>query len=246
MTDGHPWEQQAGNWLAWARTPGHDVFPYFAPQFFEEIVPPPSGRTLEMGCGEGRVMRELAQRGHAALGIDASPTLVGHARAAAPALGAPPAYLTGDATKLPFADATFDTVITYNSLQTMTLATDMATAVSEAARVLKPSGTLCACIAHPMSDVLLVGSVEIEGGRLSGSYFENHRVEETVTQNGLPMTFYGWTYTLEDYTRALDEAGFAIDLLREPTPSAATAGEPASLERWRRMPLFLFIRAVKR
>ena len=55
-----PWEQEAENWVRWTRTPGHDVFPYFAPAFFDDIVPPPHGLTLEVGCGEGRVARELS------------------------------------------------------------------------------------------------------------------------------------------------------------------------------------------
>jgi hypothetical protein len=81
---------------------------------------------------------------------------------------------------------------------------------------------------------------------VSGSYFERRRVDETVMQNGLEMTFNGWTYTLEDYARALEEAGFVIEWLREPAPGAEQARERRALTPWRRLPLFLFVRAVKR
>lgn len=235
------WEQEARNWIAWARTPGHDVFPSFAPAFFDDIVPAAHGCTLEIGCGEGRVARELASRGHAVVALDASPTLARAARDA----DAESAYLIGDGTRLPFADAAFQTVVAYNSLQTMPLMADMAQAVREAGRVLKPSGHLCLCVAHPMTDV---GRITDASGDLviTGSYFEHQRVDETVTKDGLEMTFRGWTYTFEDYARALEDAGFLVERVREPVPSEEQAAKRPSLEGWRRLPLFLFIRAVKR
>jgi SAM-dependent methyltransferase len=200
------WEQEARNWIAWARTPDHDVFWYYVPSFFEEIVPAAQGLTLEVGCGEGRVARQLASRAHSVVALDSSPTL---ARSAYEADGQS-LYLSADATALPFADATFQTVVAYNSLQTMAVMTDMAQAVREAGRVLKPSGHFCLCVAHPMTDVGRIKEPTAGGDLIiSGSYFEHQCVNETVTKDGLEMTFHGWTYTLEDYVRALEEAGFA-------------------------------------
>ncbi|MGI8597068.1 MAG: class I SAM-dependent methyltransferase [Thermoleophilaceae bacterium] len=69
------WEDRASQWLAWARTPGHDAYWRYRDAFLA-LVPPPAGRTLEVGCGEGRVTRDLAARGHAVTALDASPTLV--------------------------------------------------------------------------------------------------------------------------------------------------------------------------
>lgn len=240
MTTQSPWETQAENWTAWARTPGHDLFPYFFPAFIEEIAPPPGGRTLEIGCGEGRVLRELAPRGHDVTGLDVSPTLATRAREA----DARPAYVLGDGTSLPFADAAFDTVIAYNALQAMTRPGVMARAVRECARVLTPGGRLCLCVGHPMTDVGHVRSIDDAGAMVtSGAYFDNRYVDETVTKDGLTMNFHGWTFAIEDYARALEDAGMVIERLREPRPRAAAAS--GWLDRWRRVPLFLFIRALK-
>lgn len=237
-----PWEDEAERWTAWARTPGHDVFPYFAPAFFEEIVPPAPGLTLEVGCGEGRVARELTARGHRVVALDVSPSLV---RAACEA-DARAAYAVGDAMRLPFAAASYATVVAYNSLQTMRDVADMARAVAEAARVLAFGGRYCFCVAHPMTDV---GRLERPGSDadavVSGAYFGNRRVEETVEKDGLAMTFHGWTYTLEDYARATEAAGLTIERIREPAPAEAAAATRASLGLWRRVPLFLSVRAVK-
>jgi hypothetical protein len=55
------------------------------------------------------------------------------------------------------------------------------------------------------------------------------------------MTFRGWTYSLEQIALALEQAGFHIEAMREPRPTGA-AGRYA---RWRTIPLFLQLRAVK-
>jgi SAM-dependent methyltransferase len=238
VSDASPWEAEAERWVAWARTPGHDVFPHYAPAFFDGIVPAPAGRMLEVGCGEGRVTRELLARGHRVVALDVSPTLVRHAREA----DARAAYACGDATALPFADASFDTVVAYNSLQTMADETDMANAVREAARVLKPSGSLCMCVAHPWTDVGVLARGPDGRLAVSGSYFERRRVDETVTKDGLTMRFHGWTYTLQDYVDALSAAGLIVELVHEPAPSVALGGD---LSTWQRLPLFLFMRARK-
>jgi len=243
MSPQKPWEEEARNWVAWARTPDHDVFWYYAPSFFEEIVPAAHGLTLEIGCGEGRVARQLASRAHNVVALDSSATLVQFSREA----DAQSAYLVAEATALPFADETFQTVVAFNSLQTMGTMADMAQAVRETGRVIRPPGHFCLCVAHPMTDV---GRIKEPSGRgdlvISGSYFEHQRVNETVTKDGLQMTFHGWTYTLEDYGRALEEAGLLVERVREPVPSAEQVTKRPSLEGWRRVPLFLFIRAVKR
>lgn len=238
----NPWEDEARNWIRWARTPNHDVFSYFAPSFFEEIVPAAGGLTLELGCGEGRVARQLTSQAHNVVALDSSLTLVRHACEA----DAQSAYLVADAPALPFADATFQTVVAYNSLQTMGMMRDMAKAVQEAARVIQPSGHFCLCVAHPMTDAGRAKQLPAEGDLvISGSYFEQRRVNDTVTKDGLEMTFHGWTYTLEHYVRALEQAGFLVERVREPVPSEEQVALRPDLEVWRRVPLFLFLAAVK-
>lgn len=54
------WEERAEQWLAWARTPEHDVY-YWRLNLpsFVSLLPPPGRRTLDVGCGEGRLGRRL-------------------------------------------------------------------------------------------------------------------------------------------------------------------------------------------
>jgi len=137
------WEQEAANWIAWARTPGHDVYWSYRDAFFE-LVPPPGRATLEVGCGEGRVCRDLASRGHVVTGIDQSLSLVRAAAEAHPE----GIYAIADASALPFDDESFNLVVAYNSLMDME---DMPGAVREAERVLAPGGAFCVCITNPVA-----------------------------------------------------------------------------------------------
>jgi SAM-dependent methyltransferase len=74
------WEENAEQWPAWARTPEHDVYFWqLNLPAFVQLLPAAGWRTVDVGCGESRVGRWLAEAGHRVIGIDRSPTLgVGH------------------------------------------------------------------------------------------------------------------------------------------------------------------------
>src|SRR5437868_13703106 len=139
------WEQQAAQWAAWARKPDFDSYWSYAPTFFELVPPPDDGRTLEVGCGEGRVSRDLKSRGHRVVAVDTSPTLIRMAHAADPSMQ----FARCDAAALPFVDDSFDMAVYYNSLMDFD---DMEGSIAEAGRVLRPGGVLCASITHPLQD----------------------------------------------------------------------------------------------
>jgi SAM-dependent methyltransferase len=229
------WEPDAENWIRWARTPGHDAYWYYRDYFFDQLVPPRGRRCVEIGCGEGRVARDLASRGHEVVGIDSSLGLLRSAREA----GAASSYVLADGASLPFPDASFDLAVAYNSLQVVA---DMAGTVRETVRVLRPAGVFCAVVSHPVADMgRFLGDAPDAAFAMREDYFANRRVEDTVERGGLQMTFRGWTYSLEDYAVAVERAGMVIEALREPRPS----GAPPGYARWNRMPMFLMLRAKK-
>ena len=234
MTRHGQWEPEAENWVRWARTPGFDAYWHFRDSFFDSILPEAGRRTLEIGCGEGRVARDLVARGHSVVAIDTARTLVRYAIEAGPAA----AYAEANSAELPFPDGCFDVVVAYNALQVVG---DMAGTVREASRVLSRGGCLCACVAHPVTDLGQFSGDDDARFTVRPGYFESRRVEEREESDGHAMTFRGWTYSLEHYSLALEGAGFGIEALREPVPTR-TADKYA---RWRAIPLFLNFRAVK-
>lgn len=223
------WEDRAEGFIAWARTPNHDAYWLYREAFFE-LLPPAGRRTLEVGCGEGRVSRDLRDRGHAVTGLDAAPTLVAAAAEADPRSE----YVVGAAERLTFEDDSFDLVVAYNSLMDVE---DMPVAIAEAARVLESGGRFCVCVTHPFRDAGRFASRE-DGAPfvVAGSYFEEGSYELTAERDGLSFTFASRTYPLASYMRALEEAGLLVEALREPVGFD---------DRDRRMPQFLHLRALK-
>jgi SAM-dependent methyltransferase len=225
------WERHAADWVRWAREPSHDSYWRFHRERFFQLVPPPGRLTLDVGCGEGRVARDLKALGHRVVAVDASPTMLAAARVADPELE----VVEADAAKLPFEDGFADLVVAFMSLQDVD---DMNGALHEAARVLEPAGRLVAAVVHPINSAGTFESREPDAPFvIRGSYFERRRYSDAIEREGLRMTFESRHWTLEDYVTAIVDAGFVIEGLREIT-------EPGN-PRWSRLPLFLHLRAVR-
>lgn len=221
------WQENAEDWLAWARTPGHDV------AFWEmnlpamlDVMPSPGIGTVDIGCGEGRVGRVLAQRGHRVHGLDSSETLADAARTA----GGYEEVVHGDATELPWPPEMFDLAVAFMCLMDMP---DPARAIREIARVLVPGGRLCVLLTHPLD----------RPARSVEDYFAETEWDERVQENGLPMRFVGRARPLGYYTGALSDAGFVIEEIREPRPGVELIGRFPQLDPAATRPWTLLIRA---
>ena len=233
------WERNAEAWLAWARTPEHDSYWHFHRDLFLELLPPPGRRTLDLGCGEGRLARDLTALGHDVAGVDAAEALLAAARAADPALE----LHVADAAALPFGDASFDLVVAFMSLQDMQ---DLAGAVGEAARVLEPGGRFCLAIVHPFGSAgRFAGDEPTSPFVVEGSYLAESYYADSLVRGGLEMEFVSAHRPLEAYTEALAAAGFLVERLREPALPDHAIQRPRG-RRWQRLPLFLHVRALKR
>jgi SAM-dependent methyltransferase len=93
----------------------------------------PGTRLLDAGCGAGLLALLASLRGARVTALDASPALLAIARERLPAAD----VREGDLEALPFADASFDVVTAVNSVF---YAADMAAAMRELGRVVRPGG----------------------------------------------------------------------------------------------------------
>lgn len=232
MTLRDAWETEARNWIAWARKPGHDSYWRFHRDRFLLLLPPAPRRTLDVGCGEGRLPRDLKARGYRVTGIDSSATFVAHARAADPEGD----YHVADGASLPVPDGSVELVTAFMCLHDMD---DMNGAIAEAARVLKPNGHLCLAIVHPLNSAGAFESHTPDAPFIiRGSYFEDRRYADTVERDGLRMTFTSRHRPLQSYFDALETAGLVVERLVE-VPDE----HDSPSDRWRRLPMFLHLRA---
>jgi len=86
---------------------------------------------LEVGCGTGLILSRLVTMARSVTGADLSAEMLGLATPRVPSV------VQADATRLPFADGTFDLVVSFKVLAHIR---DVEDAVSEMARVLRPGG----------------------------------------------------------------------------------------------------------
>jgi ubiquinone/menaquinone biosynthesis C-methylase UbiE len=98
----------------------------------------PGEQVLDVGCGDGNYTGRAAERAGSAVGLDRSPEML---HAAEPRLRgvAGLRWVEGDATNLPFDDATFDAILIVTVL---CFSGDPQKVVAEAFRVLRPGGRL--------------------------------------------------------------------------------------------------------
>lgn len=106
----------------------------------EALADAPLGHLLDIGTGTGRIAEFFADRAERIVALDKNLEMLRVARAKLQHLPAAQIELVqGDFAELPFADASFDTVILH---QVLHFAPDPAPALAEAARVLRTGGRI--------------------------------------------------------------------------------------------------------
>jgi SAM-dependent methyltransferase len=222
------WEERAEDWVGWARSRELDF------GFWElnlpamlELLPAPGRLTLDVACGEGRLSRELARVGHRVIGIDSSPSLLAAAREADPDAE----LILADAAAIPLADGAADLAVASMALMTVD---DVPAVVSEIARVLAPDGRLLVTLLHPLDTWADAG----------GSYFAEGSFDKEIVRASGRMTFRDAHRPLASYFRALEDAGFAIERLREPVPGEDYFRRHPETAHLRGRPFLLHLRAL--
>jgi len=104
------------------------------------VLPLAGLQVVDIGCGGGRVARQLVAQGARVLGVEPDPVQAARNREADPLTGLTFAEAPGQA--LPLEDASVDLAVFSFSLHHVP-ADLMPAALTEARRVLRPSGTLC-------------------------------------------------------------------------------------------------------
>jgi SAM-dependent methyltransferase len=122
--------------------PGNPIIALEEPAVWSLVDRIEPGRALDAACGTGRHARHLADLGHAVLGIDLTPEMLGRATANVPEAR----FLEADLRDIPAQDEQFDLIVCALALAHLA---DLRAGVCELARVLRPGGRLVVSVLHP-------------------------------------------------------------------------------------------------
>jgi SAM-dependent methyltransferase len=198
-------------------------------------------RVLDAGCGEGVYARHLSRLGATVVGIDGSEKMIGFARARD---GHIDFRLADLCEPLPFADGSFDAVISTGVLMSLP---ELDTFLSESRRILRPKGALVVAVRHPafcnptmrLHNPLWKRILRKPVMGVAFTYFYKPSDERGPE----PWPFHH--RTIEDYFEAFRQNGFEVDRLTEPHEIPQEILEENDLEYVTRLPRFIFFKLVK-
>lgn len=184
---------------------------------------------LDIGCGEGRFCRALADEGIATTGIDPTPALLAAARSRHP-LGT---YVEADAADLPFEDESYDLAVSYFTLIDIE---DAEAAIREMARILKPGGSLLITNTSSLASAHISpqGWVRNEKGVPLHFALDHYLDTRSHVESWAGIMVENWHRPLRYYFAALLQAGLQLTHFDEPEPLPAAPADKA--DRYRRAP----------
>ena len=233
------WETHA-SWWQEGFTEGAD------PEYEEQILPLAAAhlagatRVLDVGCGEGQVSRLAAGIGaERVVGVDPTWAQLTVARDR----GGSPVYGQAEAAALPFADASFDTVVACLVFEHIDAVDE---ALAEVGRVLNKGGRFLFFLNHPLLQT--PGSGWIDDRILEEQYWrigpylvEDRSLEEVEKDVLIPFVHR----PLSRYVNAMAAAGLFIERMEEPAPPPGFLERAEEYREAATIPRLLFLRAVK-
>lgn len=186
---------------------------------------------LDVGCGEGRMCRWFSEQGARPVGLDPTPEMIAAARARHPA----GTYVEASAESMPFADASFDLVLSYLTLIDIP---DFRLAIREMSRLLRPGGKLVIVNLNSfVSTRPRAWHQDAKGVKIHVAV-EEYYDERAILLEWAGISIYNWHRPFEAYVQALLGAGLTLVHFEEPRPSLeAVAQHPPMLDEYR-VPLF--------
>lgn len=207
------------------------------------------GRVLDIACGQGFFTRAVAEAGAMVEGADISKALVAEAKRLSPKL----TFHVAPANKLSFAkDGSYNAATVVLAVQNIE---DISAAFAEAARILAPQGRLILVVMHPAFRNPQKTSWgwdeenKLQYRRVDG-YLSASQAELVVhpgrTKSEVTVSYHR---SLQDFSKALAKAGFAITKLEEWISHKKSGKGPRQKAEdiaRKEFPLFMMFEAQKR
>lgn len=194
-------------------------------------------RVLDVGCGEGRFCRVLAERGAETVGVDPTVSLLERARER----HAGGEYVECGAESMPFSDGSFDMVVSYVSLCDIP---DYRAGIAEMARVLTPGGRMLIALHNAFATTSPTGWIKEDGKKIVFPV-DNYSFEwgSKVSWRGIEIVNYH--RPMGDYMTAFLSNGLRLVSYEEPLPSPQDINAHPYLEDYLRVCIFVVQEWVK-
>lgn len=201
-------------------------------------------RILELGCGGGQCSIAFARQGAECVAVDLSDAQIAYARELAAQEEAAVTFAQGDMADFleTLPEAGFDIAFSAYAFQYVE---DLGRVFRGTRRALKPGGLFVFSLDHPLNDI-----TACEDGRIlvSGSYFARGRRfwnwEMPGSEERTPL--YSFHRTVGDFLHLLTDAGFLVERLLEPEPTAEEFDpweDPAEMQRYAAIPATIIWKA---
>ena len=184
---------------------------------------------LDAGCGSGAQAQWLLEQGADVVAIDVSPRMIEEAERRCAGRGR---FMVADLAKpLPLAPDSLDGITCSLALHYVE---DLSVPLQSFAAALRPGGWAVISLDHPFGP----GSPDQRG-----SYFDTELVSDTWRKADVEVTQHFWRRPLAAVLDAFADAGFSVDRVAEPQPSAeALRLFPGELEPVVGVPMFIVYR----
>jgi len=196
-------------------------------------------RVLDLGCGDAAFGRLVLERGGSAyLGVEGSRNMAALARETLAGTSGEVQHSAIEGWEAP--DTAFDLAVARLSLHYLA---DLAPVFAQVYQALATGGRFVFSVEHPVI-------TSCDRGWPAGTARQAWMVDDYFATGARDNAWMGGTVrkyhrTVEDYFRALQDASFVVEQLRESRPQRERFADEQLYARRRRIPLFLFLAGSK-
>lgn len=197
----------------------HHLVPF--PQIIKTLGNLKNKSVLDIGCGSGELTTLIAKKAKHTVGIDRSKEWIALCKNTYQT-NHNLRFILADGAKLPFENSSFDMIVMNMVLLNVETKNHVQRIFNEAARVLKPGGTLIFSDLHPICMMTQKLFNRRQSYSKGFSYFKDGGAytAHVALLDGTTIAFKNMHWTLETLTSFICASGFSISQIIEPTYSA--------------------------